>query len=154
MDSKRDSVIKLYLDGKSQKAIVKALSHLNVNKSFVSRTIARYRDTGSVARREGSGRTRTVTSEEMIQKVKELIQRNPGLSGRQMAQEMNISFQSMQRILKHDLKLKPYKTQQIHELPATHKKDTLDRASGQLPNSAFSDESPSVLERYANKQND
>ena len=49
MEFKRDSVISLYLAGKPQVAIVRALQHLNVNKSFVSRTIARYRDTGSVA---------------------------------------------------------------------------------------------------------
>ena len=55
MEFKRDSVIALYLAGKPQVAIVSALQHLNVNKSFVSRTIARYRDTGSVAKRHGGG---------------------------------------------------------------------------------------------------
>ena len=49
MEFKRDSVISLYLAGKPQVAMVRALQHLNVNKS---RTIARYRDTGSVARRQ------------------------------------------------------------------------------------------------------
>ena len=52
MEFKGDSVISLYLAGQPQVAIVKALQHLNVNKSFMSR----YRDTGSVARRQGSGR--------------------------------------------------------------------------------------------------
>ena len=43
MEFKRDRVISLYLAGKPQVAVVRALQHLNVNKSFVSRTIARYR---------------------------------------------------------------------------------------------------------------
>ena len=46
---KRGGVIALYLAGKPQVAIVGAFQHLNVNKSFVYRTIARYRDTCSVA---------------------------------------------------------------------------------------------------------
>ena len=50
MEFKRDSVIALYLAGKPQVAIVRAFQHLNVNKSFVSRTIARYRDAGSCQR--------------------------------------------------------------------------------------------------------
>ena len=49
MEFRRDNVISLYLAEKPQVAIVRALHHLNVNKSFVSPTIARYRDTGSVA---------------------------------------------------------------------------------------------------------
>ena len=43
MEFKRDSVNSLYLAGKPQVAIVRALQNLNVNKSFVSRTIVRYR---------------------------------------------------------------------------------------------------------------
>ena len=45
MEFKRDSVIALYFPGKSQVAAVRALQHLNVNKSFVSRIISHYRDT-------------------------------------------------------------------------------------------------------------
>ena len=56
IEFKRASVIALYFAGKPQVAIVKALQHLNVNKSFVLCTTARYRDTGSVAGRPKSGR--------------------------------------------------------------------------------------------------
>ena len=48
MKFKRDSVVALCLAGKPQVAIIRALQCINVNISFVSRTIAR--DTGSVAR--------------------------------------------------------------------------------------------------------
>ena len=54
MEFKRDSGNALYSAGKPQVAIVRALQHLNVNKSFVSRTIARHRDTVSVASRPKS----------------------------------------------------------------------------------------------------
>ena len=51
MEFKRDSVIALYLVVKLQMAVIRALQHLNVNKSFVFRTIARYSDNGSVVSR-------------------------------------------------------------------------------------------------------
>ena len=44
MEFKRNSVIALYLTEKPQMAVVIALQHLNENKSFVSHTITRYRD--------------------------------------------------------------------------------------------------------------
>lgn len=66
MEFKPDSVTASYLAGKSQVAIVKILQDINVNESFVSQTIARYHDFGSVARRQGSGPKKTVTTSEMI----------------------------------------------------------------------------------------
>ena len=58
----------LYLAGKPKVAIVRALQHLNVNKSFVSRTIARYSDTGSVARRQESGRRKQQHQQKWFEK--------------------------------------------------------------------------------------
>ena len=55
MEFKRDSVIALYLAGKPQVAIVRALQHLNVNNFFVSRTIPRSHDISSVASSPKSG---------------------------------------------------------------------------------------------------
>ena len=55
IEFKRDSVIALYLAWKPHVCIVRAIQHLNVNKSFVSRTIASYRCTGSVASHPESG---------------------------------------------------------------------------------------------------
>ena len=49
MEFKRDSVVALYLAGKSQVAIVRALQCINMNKSIVSRKTVR--DPGGVARR-------------------------------------------------------------------------------------------------------
>lgn len=162
MEFRRDSVIALYLGGKSQVAIVRALQHLNVNKSFVSRTIARYRDIGSVAPRPKSGRKRTATSPEMVRKVKKRIERNPRRSGRQMARELNISQYAIRQILKNELGLKPLKFQKVQDLTDAQKKARLEKAkellrlaeSGELPNLVFSDEKPFVVSQYVNKQND
>ena len=162
MEFKRDSVIALYLAGKPQVAIVRALQHLNVNKSFVSRTIARYRDTGSIAKRHGGGHKKSATSAEMVRKVKKRIERNPRRSGRKMAAELKISARSVQRILQNELKLKPLKFQKAHDLTPQQKKVRVERAkkllrraeSGELPNLVFSDEAPFTIEQFVNKQND
>lgn len=162
MEFKRDSVIALHLAGKPQVAIVRALQHLKVNKSFVSRTIARYRDTGSVARRQGSGRKKTATSAEMVRKVKKRIERNPRRSGRKMARELNISQYAIRQILKNELGLKPLKFQKVQDLTDAQKKVRLEKAkellrlaeSGELPNLVFSDEKPFVIQQFVNKQND
>lgn len=113
MDLKRESVIKLYLAGKSQKKIVSELKHLKLNKWFVHRTIKRYNETGSIEKRHGGGRKRTATSEEMVQKVKTLIDENPTLSARKIAAKLGISNESTQRILKNELGLKAHKRQEI-----------------------------------------
>lgn len=162
MEFKRNSVIALYLAGKSTTAIVRELKHLRIHKSFVCRTINRYNDTGSVAVRHTGGPKRTATSREMIRKVEKRIQRNPRRSGRKMARELNISRERMQHILKNELGLKPLKFQKGQDLTPAQKKVRLERAkellrlaeSGELPNLVFSDESPFVIEQYVNKQND
>ena len=74
MQFKRESMIVLYLTGKSQVAIVKALQHLNVNKSFISRTIPCYRDTGIVASRPKSGREKNGTNTRNDPKNEDLIE--------------------------------------------------------------------------------
>ena len=57
----------------------------------MSRTIARYRNAGSVALRQGSGRKKTAESPEMVRKVKKQLDQNPRRCGRKMAREQNIS---------------------------------------------------------------
>ena len=56
MEFKHDNAIALYLAGKPQMAIVKALQYLNANKSFVPCTTARYHNTGIIASSSKSGR--------------------------------------------------------------------------------------------------
>ena len=80
--------------------IVRALQHLNVNKSFVSRAIARYRDTGSVASCSKSERKKRVTTSAVIRNVKARFDRNPRRSGRKIVRELNILRERMQHIFK------------------------------------------------------
>ena len=90
-------------------AIVRALQCKNVNKSLVFRTLAPCRDTGSIARRQASGRTKTATSAEMLRKAKKRLDRNSRGSGRKMVSELNISQYIIRQILKNELGVKPLK---------------------------------------------
>ncbi|XP_033228815.1 uncharacterized protein LOC117180425 [Belonocnema kinseyi] len=128
MDFKRNSVIALYFAGKSQPAIVRELNHLKVNKVFVYRTIDRYNNAGSIAKRHGGGHQKTETSREMVQKVRKRLERNPRRKANQMAKELKISNHSIRRILKNDLKIKPYKIQKAHDLTPKQQQVRLERA--------------------------
>ena len=70
---------------KPQVIIVRALQHLNLKKFFIFRTIARYRDTGSIASKKRT--EKTVTTPEMIRKVKTKFDQNPRRSGRKIARD-------------------------------------------------------------------
>lgn len=124
MEFKRNSVIALHLAGKSQPEIVRQLKHLKVNRMFVHRTINRYNDTGSIAKRHGGGPKRTATSPEMIQEVMKRIEQNPHSSGRQMAHELNISPERMHHILRNELGLKASRCQKAHNPTDTESGET------------------------------
>lgn len=162
MEMKRNAVIALYLGKKSTMQIVRDLKHLKIHKSFVCRTIKRWNETGSVKDKPRSGRPKSATTKSTVKKVRERIRRNLRRSANELAKELHVSTESMNRILKNDLGLKPYKRQKVHELSAKQKKVRLDRskallrrhARGDFPNIVFSDEKNFPLEQYLNKQND
>ena len=122
LKSKRCSLIALYLAGKPQIAIVKASQNLNVNKSLMSRTIARYRNAASITKRYAGGLKKTAASSEMVRKLKTQIEQNSRRSGRKMAPELKISARSVQQILQNELKLEPLKFQKAQDLTPEQKK--------------------------------
>ncbi|XP_026479502.1 uncharacterized protein LOC113385894 [Ctenocephalides felis] len=79
-----------------------------------------------------------------------------------MAEELNTSDRSIRRILKNDLKVKPYKIQKAHYLTSKQQQVRLQRAkellrlaeSGKFPNIVFSDEKIFIIKQFAHSQND
>lgn len=162
MDFKRSSVIGLHLAGKKKSVIESELKNLNVSRKFIYRTIKRYEETGTTNKRSNGGPKKTATSPAMIRRVRARIRRNPRRSAKKMAKDLDISDRSLRRILKNDLRVKPYKIQKCHELTPKQKKVRLERvkgliqlhASGGTPNTVFSDEKKFIVEQFVNKQND
>ena len=76
---------------------------------------------GSHARKNGSGRPKTMRTEENTDIVKQLIcsqEAEPGThrTPREISKETGIHYSSVRRIIKHDLKLNVFKRMEVHEL--------------------------------------
>lgn len=85
--------------------------HLNGTVSLI--TIKRWckmvRETGTIQLSKSPGRPRTVRTKESIRKVKTRLNRKRKVSIRKLVHELDISYGSVRRILKSDLKLRSYK---------------------------------------------
>lgn len=159
MDSCREQIRILHLDGLTNLEIRRKLSHLKLSRLFVYRTIKRFKDTGTVVPKKKPGKKRSVRTPSAIKAVNERIRRNPARSARKMAREMKMSHTSMQNILKGDLGYGAFKKQRIHGLTRKNIEDRVARSRALLKTHAghniiFSDEKLFTLEMSLNKQND
>ena len=104
MESRRSTMIELFKTGKTRNQIA---SLLNTNRMFISRTLSRFSDTGYVLDRPRPGRPRTARTSFISKGVLQQIKRNPARSIRKMAKEMKINKESMTRVVRKDLGMKP-----------------------------------------------
>ena len=85
----------------------------DLNGAVSYRTIKRWckmiRETGAIDLSKPSACHRTVHTKANIQKIKRKSKGGKRISSRRLALEMNMSFISAYRILRKDLKMKPYK---------------------------------------------
>ncbi|KAI6651345.1 hypothetical protein LOD99_5311 [Oopsacas minuta] len=157
MLSRRSAVIELHKNGHSNSETVKSLK---TNKMFVSRTIFRFLETGSIQDRSRKGRKRTVRTSTLRKNVKRRISRNPGRSMRKLAKEINVARESMRLMVRNELAMSSYKFQKKQLLSVKNKKERLDRCqsllgrfTGGLQNQIlFSDEKLFVVEQQINNK--
>ena len=85
----------------------------DLNGAVSYRTVKRWckmiRETGAIDLSKLSGCHRTVRTKAAIQKIKRKSKVGKRISCRKLALEMDMSFSSAYRILREDLKMKPYK---------------------------------------------
>jgi len=136
--------------------------------SGVEGIIRRVNLTGNHLRKKGSGRRRTVRTQEHIALVKELVlspQGKPGShrSPRQISKEAGIPRETVRRIIKLDLKLNVFKRMEVHELSDNDRQRRAERAQqllNQYPTERyvnriwFSDEKMFSVSSPINHQND
>lgn len=159
---KRNLVIGLHLEGKSNVEIRRQLPNAKLTELFVIRTIKRFKQTGSITKRYGGGRRCTATGRRNVEIVRKRLARNSERSATQMATEMNISDRSVRRILKNKLDVKPFKRFRSQDLNALQRDKRFKRSKellvmrrrGELPNLVFSDEKTFCIEQFKNRQND
>lgn len=159
MDAKRELVVNLYKKNFRPCEIFRKLKHLDINVRFISRTIERFKKTGSSRIRPKPGRKPSVRVKKIIKNVRERIRRNPAQSASKLAKVMKISRRTMSRILRHDLGLKAYKKQKIHGLTDAQKKARVKKCKELLAwhegdDVIFSDEKMFQLQDSHNQQND
>jgi transposase len=131
MDPEKGAIQLYHERGYEAKDIAKELKKLKVSRGKVYRVCGRLKRGDSVDNRHRSGRRPTVRTPEAIKRVREQIRRNLVQSGRKMAPKNKMSVSSIQRIIKYDIGLRPYKKGKLHGLTIAQKKKRLARC-GQL----------------------
>ena len=156
------AAIKLFHDnGFSPASIAKQLAKVHIGERKVYRTIKRLRETGTIADRKRSGRPRSVRTPALVNKVKCRLLRNPKQSINHMASQLKVKRSTLQRVVKFDLGLRPYKLRKLQGLTQDQRDKRHQRskvllkrfARKKLDNIVFSDEKLFSVSEYHNSQN-
>lgn len=86
-----------------------------ISQSGISNLIKKFRETGSISNMQRTGRPKSATNEDKVLNVMLSVQETPKVSTREIAENLEMSYKSVHRILRKE-KLLPYKQQLIHEL--------------------------------------
>lgn len=129
-------------------------------RQYLRRYVELFRETGSILRKEGSGRPKKRTGE-AIEQVRQIINEAPRTSVRRLAQQVELAPSTCQKILKKDLQLYPYRmlaVQRLHETDyaqrVTFCRWFLNAVNNDfLERTFFTDEMWCHLDGYINSQN-
>ena len=151
----------------SSRRFLKKFPNRNWTRRGLDELIKKIDSSGSVKRATGSGRVRTVRSDEAVAEVADLIQSQEDqprthLSVRQIAREVGMSRTSVHRVITSDLKLKCLKRERAQELTEANRSARLERSRQLLkkypPHAVefiwFSDEKLFTVAAPSNPQND
>ena len=158
----RQIIVRAFQRGERQADIFRRFKPDGVSRQFISKTIKRWRETGTTADRPRSGAPRTARTPPIVHKVRERLRRNRRRSVRKLAKKLGTPRSTVRRIVMDDIGLKPYKRQKVHGISAAQKEKRLIRCKRLLRRSAtngansivFSDEKIFTVEEKLNKQND
>lgn len=141
----------------------KVATQLGISRCAVYKIKKKLESTGTMQRKPGSGRPRSVRTKSMINKVKRRIQSNPVRSMRKMAKELRVGRSSMQRIVKNDLRMKSRARVKVPLLTKAQRESRLQRSKALLNNIKhaaaglailFSDEKIFTVDAISNRRND
>ena len=158
---KRSAVIQLFLNGASHAKIFRDLGSTKYSRSFISRTVKRFKETGKIEDKPRFGRPRTIRTGANVRKIRQMLTRKLTLSHRSVAARVRISRASARRIISKELKLQSYKKSQTEALATTTIEKRRVRCrellewikSANSDNTVFSDEKNWSLEEKYNSQN-
>ena len=113
-----NSIIHLFLNGKKQNQILKALDSPKFSRSLITRTIKRYIEAGDVVDKQRSGQPRTIRTPANKKKVRQILTRRLTMSHRKVAAKVGIDKESARRLIKKDLGMKFFKRSRVESLMA------------------------------------
>ena len=156
------AIIDLYHAGFSCNVIFLKLKAMKVSLSTVKYTVKRFKETGSINYRPRPGAKWTVRTSRLIRSVRQKISRNGKRSMRKMAREAGIGRESMRKLIKEDLNMKPYHFKKRQLLNDNTKDKRLERSqsllkcfkSASLPSIIWTDEKIFTVQMAYNSQND
>nr|CDJ82205.1 similar to H28G03.4 [Haemonchus contortus] len=102
----RSAVVAMYKRGSSVSEISKMLK---LHREQVHRVIKRFEETGKIENRPRGRPERTARTSALRKAVKDKLRRDLERSMRKLAKEHNVSNSTMQRLIKEDIGLYPYK---------------------------------------------
>src|SRR5690348_2744990 len=102
----RGLIVSAFERGERQPDILRRFQNDGVSRQFISYTIKRWRETGSIADKPRSGRPRTASTRNTVRKIRFRIRRNPRRSQRKLAAALGTSHSTVRRIIRNDLGLK------------------------------------------------
>ncbi|CAD5223247.1 unnamed protein product [Bursaphelenchus okinawaensis] len=114
----RAAVIKFHNEGNSNSKIAKLL---NIPRMTVYRAVKRFEELGHDRDRPKSGRPPSVNTVANRQMIKKRFMRNPRTPVRKMARETGIKETTLRRIVRKNLKMKPYKLKKVQKLTEENK---------------------------------
>lgn len=98
-----------------------AVSPKALNK-FISANISKLSETGDcVKHRGGNGRPKIATNRKVTLQVKKRMVKNPGTSLRKVAKAVGVGTESVRRILRTNLGVKPYLKCRVQKMKKEHK---------------------------------
>ena len=120
MSTTSTAIHELLQTGKTPSEIVKLLKP-HVSRSGVCKALKCHRETGSALPKVRSTQSRRVRTPNLINKKHEKIRTNPKRSISKLASEANVSYGTMQTVLKIDLDLSSFKKSKAQVLSLTVK---------------------------------
>lgn len=158
----REIIVRAFERGERQADIFRRFEPDGISQQYISYTIKRWRETGSIEDRPRLGGPRTARTPQLIQKIRQRFRRKRRRSARKLAENLQTSRSTIQRVIKNDLGFKPYKRQKVHGLSAAQKRERLIRCkrlirrftNRRVKSIVFSDEKIFTVEEKLNKQND
>ncbi|VDL80819.1 unnamed protein product [Nippostrongylus brasiliensis] len=154
----RSAVVALFKRGLSVSSISKSLK---LHRVQVHRVIKRLEEPGEITNRPRGRPQRSARTPALRKAVRDKVTRNPARSIRKLAKEHNVSYTTMHRLIRDDLKLHPYKFAKGHQLTDEMKTSRLEKCrrmvaltrGDKLDRILFTDEKIFTVEPLQNAQN-